>query len=135
LLKFINNSSKYKRRIVHILPKLNCHHSDKVAAMLAPARRIALSSCKAASPRTVIFSEQAARCIKPAHVAKRHFHKTPANAFYKALWQSMRVKMPWVDALAQSRQQAGQTTVEDGKAVKPDLTPRRMSDSYFAAVR
>lgn len=102
--------------------------------MLAPARRIALSSCKAASPRTVIFSEQATRCIKPAHVAKRHFHRTPANDFYKALWQSMRVKVPWVDALAQSRQQAGQATIEDGEPVKPDLTPRRMSDSYFAAV-
>lgn len=47
----------------------------------------------------------------------------------------MRVKVPWVDALAQSRQQAGQTAAEDGEPVKPDLTPRRMSDSYFAAVR
>lgn len=103
--------------------------------MLAPARRIALSSCKAAaSPRTIIFSEQATRCITPAYVAKRHFHRTPANAFYKALWQSMRVKVPWVDALAHSRQQPGPATIEDGEPVKPDLTPRRMSDSYFAAV-
>jgi hypothetical protein len=47
----------------------------------------------------------------------------------------MRVKVPWVDALAQSQQQAGQATVQNGEPVKPDLTPRRMSDSYFAAVR
>ncbi|KAF3405228.1 Acyl-coenzyme A thioesterase 9 [Talaromyces pinophilus] len=99
--------------------------------MLAPARRTALSSFKAASPRTVLFSEQAARCIKSAHVPKRHFHKSPANDFYKALWQSMRVKVPWVDALAQSRQQAGQATVEDGKPVKPDLTPRRILGTLF----
>lgn len=121
---------------MRILLKLNLKLSERSCRkMLGPARRIALSSCRAASPRTVVFSEQTARCIKPAHVAKRHFHKTPANAFYKALWQSMRVKVPWVDALAQSRQQAGQATVQDGEPVKPNLTPRRMSDSYFAAVR
>ncbi|EED23764.1 acyl-CoA thioester hydrolase, putative [Talaromyces stipitatus ATCC 10500] len=102
--------------------------------MLAPARRIALSSYKAAAPRTAIT----ARCIKPAttHVAKRHFHKTPETAFYKALWQSMRVKIPWVDALAQSRKQskAGEPiTFQDEELAKPDLTPKRMSDSYFAA--
>jgi acyl-coenzyme A thioesterase 9 len=51
----------------------------------------------------------------------------------------MRVKTPWVDALAQSREQnagdvaAGQA-VSSASSLEPDLTPRKMSDSYFAVV-
>lgn len=49
----------------------------------------------------------------------------------------MRVKIPWVDALAQSKEesQAGESgTRQEKEPIVPDLTPRKMSDSYFAAV-
>lgn len=48
----------------------------------------------------------------------------------------MRVKTPFIDALMESREKAKRGEVDQGaSAPKPDLTPRRMSDSYFAAVR
>ena len=47
----------------------------------------------------------------------------------------MRVKTPWIDALSQRREaekidprQKGQQTI------KRDLTPKRMSDSFYSAV-
>jgi acyl-coenzyme A thioesterase 9 len=45
----------------------------------------------------------------------------------------MRVKTPWIEALTKSREdaQSGQTPRTQGK---PDLTPKRMSDSYYSAV-
>ncbi|KAL1849058.1 hypothetical protein Plec18167_006836 [Paecilomyces lecythidis] len=47
----------------------------------------------------------------------------------------MRVKTPWIDALTKAREDAADSK---GKAPmehpKPDLTPRRMSDSYYCAV-
>lgn len=124
---------------------------DSIAVMLAPARRAALSSSKSAaagSPRTVrrlILAEQAVTtttttttpvCAKYAHAARRHFHASPSTSFFKAAWIPMRVKVPWVDALAQSQQEQttskGKEDIEE--TVKPDLTPRKMSDSYFSAV-
>jgi hypothetical protein len=45
----------------------------------------------------------------------------------------MRVKTPWVDALAQSREQQAEPA-ENEAPPKPDLTPKRMSDSYFSGV-
>jgi acyl-coenzyme A thioesterase 9 len=48
----------------------------------------------------------------------------------------MRVKIPWVDALAQSQEQAqtGASKTQEEKPLELDLTPKRMSDSYFSAV-
>jgi acyl-coenzyme A thioesterase 9 len=45
----------------------------------------------------------------------------------------MRVKTPWIEALTKSREdaQSGQTPRAQGK---PDLTPKKMSDSYYSAV-
>jgi acyl-coenzyme A thioesterase 9 len=45
----------------------------------------------------------------------------------------MRVKTPWIEALTKSRgdAQSGQTPRAQGK---PDLTPKKMSDSYYSAV-
>jgi hypothetical protein len=48
----------------------------------------------------------------------------------------MRVKTPWIDALTASREAA--KTAKDGEtaapSVKPDLTPKKMSDSHYSAV-
>lgn len=49
----------------------------------------------------------------------------------------MRVKTPWIDALTKSREEAAQAGKESAQAapsVKPDLTPKKMSDSYYSAV-
>jgi hypothetical protein len=48
----------------------------------------------------------------------------------------MRVKTAWIDALTASRENA--KAAKDGSPVppkvKPDLTPKKMSDSYYSAV-
>lgn len=74
---------------------------------------------------------------------KRCFHASPSRSVFRAAWmpmRHMRVKTPWVDALAQSREQqaASDGAKSDGTEetpAKPDLTPKRMSDSYFSGVR
>lgn len=47
----------------------------------------------------------------------------------------MRVKTPWVEALTQSRE-AANGSQEQAQVVrsKPDLTPRKMSDTKYSAV-
>ena len=47
----------------------------------------------------------------------------------------MRVKTPWIDALTQSREaeKAG-PQVKAGQSVKRDISPKKMSDSYYSAV-
>lgn len=44
----------------------------------------------------------------------------------------MRVKTPWIDALTQNREAGAQQT--QTASVKPDQTPKKMSDSYYSAV-
>ena len=48
----------------------------------------------------------------------------------------MRVKTPWIDALTQAReaQKAGPQD-NSAQSVKRDLSPKKMSDSYYSAVR
>lgn len=48
----------------------------------------------------------------------------------------MRVKTPWIDALTASREAArnSKAGVEAPPPVKPDLTPKKMSDSHYSAV-
>jgi hypothetical protein len=48
----------------------------------------------------------------------------------------MRVKTPWIEALTQSREAARESKagVSPPTPVKPDLTPKKMSDSYYSAV-
>jgi acyl-coenzyme A thioesterase 9 len=48
----------------------------------------------------------------------------------------MRVKTPWIDALTQSREAQKADAQQSGQQnIKPDLTPKKMSDSYYSAVR
>lgn len=46
----------------------------------------------------------------------------------------MRVKTPWVEALAQKREEARSDQKGPAPSAKPDLTPKKMSDSYYSAV-
>lgn len=46
----------------------------------------------------------------------------------------MRVKTPWIDALTKSREEAKAGGKSPAEIPKPDLTPKKMSDSYYCAV-
>jgi hypothetical protein len=46
----------------------------------------------------------------------------------------MRVKTPWIDALTQDREAQKADPQRSQPNVKPDLTPKKMSDSYYSAV-
>lgn len=46
----------------------------------------------------------------------------------------MRVKTPWIDALTQMREAQKPGPHED-ESIKRDVTPKKMSDSYYSAVR
>lgn len=48
----------------------------------------------------------------------------------------MRVKTPWIDALTQTREAEKAGPQEKaGQKVTPDVSPKKMSDSYYSAVR
>lgn len=48
----------------------------------------------------------------------------------------MRVKTPWIDALTQIREAENAGPQEKaGQSVKPDVSPKKMSDSHYSAVR
>ncbi|OKL58855.1 hypothetical protein UA08_05693 [Talaromyces atroroseus] len=106
--------------------------------MLSPARKIALRSSRSATSRAVRKPTTAPVCAKQTEVAKRCFHASPSTSFYKQAWKPMRVKIPWVDALAQSQEQAragrAASKSQEEEPLQLDLTPKRMSDSYFSAV-
>ena len=55
------------------------------------------------------------------------------DGVYKALTE-MRVRTPWIEALRQSRESSSPNSMSPPEPVKPDLTPKRMSDSYFRCV-
>jgi hypothetical protein len=60
------------------------------------------------------------------------------DGVYKALTE-MRVRTPWIEALRQNRDYDGEESSSQehkspSQPVKPDLTPKRMSDSYFKCV-
>lgn len=46
----------------------------------------------------------------------------------------MRVKTPWIEALTKQREGAQLGQTKQTQAAKPDLTPKKMSDSYYSAV-
>ncbi|GAQ07868.1 acyl-coenzyme A thioesterase 9, mitochondrial [Aspergillus lentulus] len=67
-------------------------------------------------------------------ISWRDFHPSAVtNVSSKPTWMPMRVKTPWIEALTKSREdaQSGQTPRAQGK---PDLTPKKMSDSYYSAI-
>lgn len=48
----------------------------------------------------------------------------------------MRVKTPWIDALTQIREaQKAEPQDKAAQSVKRDVSPKKMSDSYYSAVR
>ena len=65
----------------------------------------------------------------------RGFTSTPQNDAFRPTWMPMRVKTPWIDALTRSQEAANGSQVNAQLMPKePDLTPKKMSDSYYSAV-
>lgn len=65
--------------------------------------------------------------------ATRDIHATPARAGSRQEWKTMRVKTPWIEALTKSRE-APAPSGDGATQNKPDIKPKRMSDSYYSAV-
>lgn len=94
------------------------------------------SKCLASSalPAGVVTATQQWHSANPRN---RTFHSTTSNAAFRPTWMPMRVKTPWIDALTQSRQEAGnagKAGEQGAPSFEPDLTPKKMSDSYYSAV-
>jgi acyl-coenzyme A thioesterase 9 len=82
------------------------------------------------------LSAKNAQPCQPALLAQE-FHSTRQSASFQPTWMPMRVKTPWIDALTKQRSDAalGRTEQQpETESAKPDLTPKRMSDSYYSAV-
>ena len=94
------------------------------------ARTKALSSSATPARATLAIAAQS-----PSLSSSRAFHATACNEEEKRRVWAGRVKTAWIDALNESREVA--KGVKEGvipPVVKPDLTPKKMSDSYYSAV-
>ncbi|CAG9993207.1 unnamed protein product [Clonostachys byssicola] len=84
-------------------------------------------------PNPVSYAAVIPRC---SCASARGFHMTSKRAGTRNAWMPMRVKTPWIEALTQSQETSrkleyGLQTIQP---VKPDLTPKKMSDSYYSAI-
>lgn len=97
-------------------------------------RRTALARSKCLAP-TALPARAIAATQAPS-TNTRDFHSTPTNAAFRPTWMPMRVKTPWIDALTQSREAARESKdgAQAAPSITPDLTPKKMSDSYYSAV-
>ncbi|KKK26993.1 acyl-CoA thioester hydrolase [Aspergillus rambellii] len=101
--------------------------------MLALSTRrsvVARSKCLASVTATLRCKTE-----RPSHpsVPHREFHPSKSNAAVRPTWMPMRVKTPWIEALTKSRE-AAKSGQPEAPRPKPDLTPKKMSDSYYSAV-
>ncbi|KIX09380.1 uncharacterized protein Z518_00459 [Rhinocladiella mackenziei CBS 650.93] len=70
------------------------------------------------------------------NIPSRLFHSTPArptDGVYKALTE-MRVRTPWIQALQERKEAENNLAAQAAEFPKPDLTPRKMLDSYVSLV-
>lgn len=94
------------------------------------ARTKALSSSAIPARATLAIAAQS-----PSLSSSRAFHATACNEEEKRRVWAGRVKTAWIDALNESREVAkGAKEGVKPPAVKPDVTPKKMSDSYYSAV-
>ena len=86
-------------------------------------------------------ASKALRCLQNdciAHMFRlqaRHFTRTRSwytDGVYKEL-TAMRVRKPWIEAFRES-QQTTKSTEQPKKYPKPDITPKKMSDSYVRII-
>lgn len=94
--------------------------------MLGPGKRSVL-----ARSRCLARPLPAATRFQPQLLA-RHY-SGPERAVAGPRFMPMRVKIPWIDALERSRQEA-KTGQPSAARAKPDLTPKKMSDTYYSEI-
>lgn len=93
---------------------------------------LARSKCLTASS----LPARAAAVTQSPCTNTREFRATPTKEAFRPTWMPMRVKTPWIEALTRSREteRESKAGVPPPTPVKPDLTPKKMSDSYYSAV-
>ncbi|KAL2833389.1 HotDog domain-containing protein [Aspergillus cavernicola] len=101
---------------------------------LSTRRSVATRSrcCTSAGPKTAVLRT---RTESPSYslTSWREFQSSRSNAAFKPTWMPMRVKTPWIEALNKSRETERSGQAEAPRA-KLDLTPKKMSDSYYSAI-
>ncbi|KAJ5231599.1 uncharacterized protein N7469_006187 [Penicillium citrinum] len=98
-------------------------------------RRSVLARTKALTSSATPARATLATAQSPSLSTSRKFHATACNGEEKRRVWAGRVKTPWIDALNESREVAkGAKKGVKPPAVKPDVTPKKMSDSYYSAV-
>ena len=93
-------------------------------------RRSVLARTKALTSSATPARATLATAQSPSLSTSRKFHATACNGEEKRRVWAGRVKTPWIDALNESREVAkGSQKGVKPPAVKPDVTPKKMSDS------
>lgn len=100
--------------------------------MFGLSRRSALARSKSLAA----LPARAAVAAQPSCINTQDFHSTSSQAVSRPTWMPMRVKTPWIDALTQTREaETAGPQEKAGQKVTPDVSPKKMSDSYYSAVR
>ncbi|KAF7589141.1 hypothetical protein BBP40_004711 [Aspergillus hancockii] len=95
----------------------------------AATRSKCLTSGKGTIFRTRVTERPAQLCL-----ASKEFHTSQPNAAFRPTWMPMRVKTPWIEALSKSREDVKAGKGASAPVAKPDVTPRKMSDTFYSAV-
>ncbi|KAI1611990.1 acyl-CoA thioester hydrolase [Exophiala viscosa] len=87
-------------------------------------------------PRTQVLRRTLPYLANTTCSPSRFFHLTSAqhtDGVFKELTE-MRVRKPWIEALREKREADKNPTPAQVETVKPDVTPKKMSDSYTSVV-
>ncbi|KAE8150158.1 HotDog domain-containing protein [Aspergillus avenaceus] len=91
------------------------------------------SKCLTSGSCHVLRTKAAERSSQP-YLMYKNFHSTEPTADSRPTWMPMRVKTPWIEALTKSREDANLSKGVPESVAEPDLTPKKMSDSYYSAI-
>ncbi|KAL2801485.1 HotDog domain-containing protein [Aspergillus keveii] len=94
--------------------------------------RSAATRSRCLTSGTAVLRSRAASA-SPSITTLREFQSSRPNGAFRPTWMPMRVKTPWIEALNKSRE-TGQPGQSEAPRSKPDLTPKRMSDSFYSAI-
>jgi hypothetical protein len=116
-------------------PRIETELTSTTMLSLSTRRSVARQSNRLATASSGASAILRSRAENPLQslISCRDFQSTPSTAAFRPTWMPMRVKTPWVEALNKSRETAQQGQTEAPRA-KADLTPKKMSDSYYSAV-
>lgn len=81
-----------------------------------------------------VLSARTAIATQRSCIDVQDFHSSPKQAGSRATWMPMRVKTPWIDALSLRKEAEKVDSQQSGQQIERDLSPKKMSDSYYSAV-